>query len=50
MAKSLCRLQIMPKSQFFNITNMYFNAILENKILANIFEFTVYQNLTSWPN
>ena len=31
----------MPQSQICNIANMSFNAIRENKILANIFEFTV---------
>ena len=31
----------MPKSQIFNIANMSFNAIRENKMLAKISEFTV---------
>ena len=32
----------MPKSRIFNAANMPFNAIRENKILANISEFTVF--------
>ena len=28
--------------EFFHITNMYFNAIRENNILAKIYEFTVH--------
>ena len=31
----------MPLSQIFNVANMPFNAIRENKILTNISEFTV---------
>ena len=31
----------MPQARIFNYTNMTFNAIRENKILANISEFTV---------
>ena len=31
----------MPKSQMFDVANMSFNAIRENKILAKISEFTV---------
>ena len=31
----------MPKSQMFEVTNMSFNIIHENKILAKISEFTV---------
>ena len=31
----------MPKSRISNVTNMSFNAIHENKILAKISEFTV---------
>ena len=31
----------MPKLQVFNIANMSFNAIRENKILAKISRFTV---------
>ena len=31
----------MPLSLIFNITNVSFNAIRENKILRNISEFTV---------
>ena len=34
----------MPKSQAFNISNMYFNAICENKILAKISEFTLFKH------
>ena len=30
-----------PNSKFFDIANMSFNAIWENKILAKITEFTV---------
>ena len=30
----------MPKSRIFNVANMSFNAIRENKILAKISEFT----------
>ena len=36
--KSLCRLAIVAN---FNVANMSFNAILENKILAKISGFTV---------
>ena len=32
----------MHKSRFFNVANMSFNAIRENKILAKISEFTAY--------
>ena len=32
---------IMSKSQFLNVANLSFNDICENKILANISEFTV---------
>ena len=31
----------MPKSRIFNVANMPFNAIRENKILAKTSEFTV---------
>ena len=31
----------MPKSGIFDVTNMSFNAIRENKILIKISEFTV---------
>ena len=31
----------MPKSRSFNVANMSFNAIRENKILSKISEFTV---------
>ena len=31
----------MPQSRFFNVANMSFYNIRENKILAIIFEFTV---------
>ena len=36
----------MPKSQFFYIASMSFNAIRENKILAKISEFIVTDNTT----
>ena len=32
---------IKPKLRIFNVANMPFNAIRENKILAKISEFTV---------
>ena len=32
----------MPKSGIFNVANMPFNAMRENKILMKISEFTVY--------
>ena len=32
----------MPKSRLFYLANKSFYAIRENKILAKIFEFTVY--------
>ena len=44
MAKSLCRLLIFVSHAVvanFNVANMSFNAIRENKILAKISEFTV---------
>ena len=31
----------MPKAQIFNVANMSFKAIRENKILTKISEFTV---------
>ena len=34
----------MPNSRMFNLTNMSFNAIRENKISAKISEFTVPSN------
>ena len=34
----------MPKSQFFYIANMHFNAIRENKILAKFSEYTVFKD------
>ena len=40
MVKSLCHLLIQV-SQIFNVANMSFNAIRENKNLAKISEFTV---------
>ena len=32
----------MPWLQILKVANMSFNAIRENKILANVSEFTVY--------
>ena len=37
--------QIMPLSQIFNVANMSFNAICENKILLKNSKFTVYYNV-----
>ena len=45
MAKSLCRLLVYVNHAIvaiFNVANVYFNAIRENRILAKISEFTVY--------
>ena len=45
MVKSLCRLLIYVNHALvanFNVANMSFNAIRENKILAKISEFTVF--------
>ena len=33
----------MPLSRMFSVTNMSFNAIRENKIIAKISGFTVYK-------
>ena len=44
MVRSLCRLLIkvnLAQVTDFNVANMYFNAIRENKIVAKISEFTV---------
>ena len=35
----------MYKSRISDVANMSFNAILENKILAKISEFTVYESI-----
>ena len=45
MAKSLCRLVILVNHALvtnFDVANMSFNAIRENKVLAKISGFTVY--------
>ena len=47
MAKSLCRLLIWVNHALvanFNVANISFNAIFENKILAKIPEFTIPAN------
>ena len=47
MAKLLCHLLMKVNHVMivnFYVGNMSFNAIHENKILAKISEFTVYQN------
>ena len=46
MAKSLCLLLIQVNHAFvaiLTVTNMSFDTIRENKILAKISEFTVYK-------
>ena len=56
MPKSLCRLLICVNYALvaiFSVTNMSFNAIRENKILAKIYGFTVSHqvgNLFLWQH
>ena len=48
MAKSLCRLLIYVNNALvvnFNIANLSFKAIRENKILAKISKFTVFEDV-----
>ena len=45
MSRSLCRLLLYVNHvlfAYFNIAKMSFNDIRENKILAKIYEFTVF--------
>ena len=52
MAKSQCRLLIQVNHALvtiFNVANISLNSIHENKILAKISEFTVF-NSTRWSN
>ena len=48
MAKSLCRLVILVNHALvtnFDVANMYFNAIRENKVIAKISGFTVASSI-----